>query len=137
MTCPLISCTLVAFLLFSIHWLNPPSPSILTSDPHNQSSQSLNPSFIIILIPLSIHAITPPSSPGKAALVSPLLDGGSGWFAPLEALSLCLMGGTLATALIFSEITLLNTTSSLTFSVLGQVKEMIQIVLGNYLSNKP
>jgi Triose-phosphate Transporter family len=55
---------------------------------------------------------------------------------PLKVLSLCMFGGILSSALIFAEMTLLSATSSLTFSVLGQVKEIIQIILAMIVFNE-
>ena len=51
------------------------------------------------------------------------------------AFSFCFTGGVLATVLIFVEIVLLAATSSLTLTVLGQIKEIIQIILSMIVFN--
>lgn len=90
----------------------------------------ISPVALLSLLPVAVLV------EGEAALHSPILDGVDGLYVPLQAFLLCLLGGSLATALIFSEITLLNATSALTFSVIGQVKEIIQIILAMIIFNE-
>ena len=55
---------------------------------------------------------------------------------PLQAVFYSIFGGVLASTLIFTEMVILNATSSLTLMVLGQAKEVIQIILGMFIFNE-
>lgn len=71
---------------------------------------------------------------GQSFLQSPFIaDYGGSLHIPV--LLLTLFGGLLASVLIFVEMILLAATSSLTFTVLGQVKEIIQIILSMVVFN--
>ena len=54
----------------------------------------------------------------------------------IQVISLSFFGGMLACILIYTEMILLHETSSLTLMVLGQVKEVVQIILGMFLFNE-
>lgn len=60
-------------------------------------------------------------------LASPVSADGKSF---VQAMQLIMFGGLIACVLIVVEINLLNLTSSLTLSILGELKEVIQIILG-------
>ena len=87
----------------------------------------ISPIAFLSLLPLSVMI------EGPALAASSFMAAGTN----LAALgcSFCFFGGVLATVLIFVEIVLLAATSSLTLTVLGQIKEIIQIVLSMIVFN--
>lgn len=73
---------------------------------------------------------------GGSFIGSPFVTGTGDGHLQTQAILLCLSGGILAVILIFTEISLMKATSSLTLTVLGQVKEIIQILLAMIVFNE-
>jgi threonine/homoserine efflux transporter RhtA len=88
----------------------------------------ISPVAFISLFPVALFI------EGHSFLQSPFIAGYGGLL-HIPVLLLSLFGGLLASVLIFVEMILLAATSSLTFTVLGQVKEIIQIILSMVVFN--
>ena len=88
----------------------------------------ISPSAFLSLFPIAILY------EGYSLLKSPFLNDGG--MLLMQVITFSLFGGILASILIFTEMVLLNETSSLTLMVLGQVKEVIQIILGMFIFNE-
>ena len=88
----------------------------------------ISPSAFLSLLPIAILY------EGHSLFFSPFLNDGG--MLMIQVVTFSLFGGILASILIFTEMVLLNETSSLTLMVLGQVKEVIQIILGMFIFNE-
>ena len=88
----------------------------------------ISPSAFLSLLPIAILY------EGHSLFISPFLNDGG--MLMIQVVTFSLFGGILASILIFTEMVLLNETSSLTLMVLGQVKEVIQIILGMFIFNE-
>ena len=88
----------------------------------------ISPSAFLSILPIAILY------EGHSLFFSPFLNDGG--MLMIQVVTFSLFGGILASILIFTEMVLLNETSSLTLMVLGQVKEVIQIILGMFIFNE-
>lgn len=85
------------------------------------SALTILPFALLIEVPILMHSDFVNTSSDSSSSTQYLL---------LEAFGFLSFGGLISFCLIIVEIVLLRTTSSLTMSVIGQLKEMLQIVAG-------